>query len=82
MSKSKVVLVVDVTSATLDEAISVMCQDILQRMYNTPENSIALVLAGTVSTVMLSSQLNNTRGGVKTSCYFNAIAYIRIYIIG
>ena len=49
MSKSKVVLVVDITSVALEEAAEVMIQDVLQRMYNTPENSIALVLVGTVS---------------------------------
>ena len=49
MSKSKIVLVVDVSSGNLSESVSVMQQFVLQRMYNTPENSIGLLLAGTVS---------------------------------
>ncbi|KAL5260975.1 hypothetical protein ACHWQZ_G006872 [Mnemiopsis leidyi] len=50
MSKSKIVLVVDVSSTALQAAVSVMTQYLSHRLYNYPENQIAVVLVGTNNT--------------------------------
>ena len=50
MSKSKIVLVVDVCSNTLQMAVSVMSQYITQRLYNYPENLVSVILVGTPTT--------------------------------
>ena len=50
MSKSKIVLVVDVSSNTLQSAVSVMTQYLSHRLYNYPENQVAVVLSGTNNT--------------------------------
>ena len=50
MSKSKIVLVVDVCTHTLQQSVFIMTQYLTQRLYNYPENSVAVVLVGTNST--------------------------------
>lgn len=53
MSKSKIVLVVDVCSGSLSTAVTIMSQYLSERLYNFPENMISLVLVGTVSVMLL-----------------------------
>ena len=74
MSKSKIVLVVDVCSKMLPQAVSVMSQYLSHRLYNYPENSIALVLVGTNTTDV--SQVN---GNVDN---FNNITVAKPLLLG